>query len=380
MNMEQINMMMQLMMQQGQVSTSGAGKDSNGDSFQDMMSQKQDEVSSNKPTSNDKQTQSKPTQNDKVQQTEQTPQEEVPEVSDDVRQALVALLLQPYAVQDVAMQQPVQENVDVVSAMPTVDTVVTQTVQTVVAAETAAPVVQQETAQPVAVQVPQQTATVEQGQTAPEVVMPQENVQQQGMQNTATQTEQQSTGEATTGQKMVEVEQQPDDQPVVVTEQEQPLFRDVETVPVKVGDATPTVDVKAPDMEKQLADTIQANLNNVGDKVQIQLQPENLGHITIELVQHGGKMGLVIFADNAKTTSLLAQHAGNLGALLEDRTGQTVHVQVQQQEPEQQQYDGHNQQNRQQQEQQQSHSQQSKAEQDSFLGQLRLGLYQLDVV
>mgnify|MGYP000644867892 CR=1 FL=1 len=377
MNMEQINMMMQLM-QQSQVSGSGAGKDSNGDSFQDMMSQKQEAVSSNKTNSNNQQTQSKPTQNDKVQQTEQTPQENVPEVSDDVRQALAAMLLQPYVVQqDVAVQQPAQENVDMVSTMPTVDAVVTQTVQTAVAAETAAPVVQQEVAQPT-IQVPQQTANVEQGQTASEVVVPQENVQQQGMQNAATQTEQQPTGESTTGQKMVEVEQ-PDDQPVVVTQQEQPLFRDIETVPVKVGEATPTVDVNAPDMEKQLADTIQANLNNVGDKVQIQLQPENLGHITIELAQHGSKMGLMIYADNAKTTSLLAQHAGNLGALLEDRTGQNVHIQVQQQEPEQPQYDGHNQQNRQQQE-QQSHPQQSKAEQDSFLGQLRLGLYQLDAI
>lgn len=376
MNMEQINMMMQLMMQQGQMSTSGAGKDSNGDSFQDMMSQKQDEVSSNKPTSNDKQTQSKPTQNDKVQQTEQTPQEDVPEVSDDVRQALAALLLQPYVVQDVAVQQTAQENVDMVATMPTVDAAVAQTVQTAVAGETMAPAVQQEAAQPT-VQVPQQAAP-EQMQTAPEVTAPQEGVQQQGLQNASAQTGQQSTGEAATEQKMVEVDQ-PDDQSVVVTKQEQPLFRDVETVPVKVGDATPTVDVNAPDMEKQLADTIQAKLNTVGDKVQIQLQPENLGHITIELVQHGGKMGLVIFADNAKTTSLLAQHAGNLGALLEDRTGQTVHVQVQQQEPEQPQYDGHNQQNRQQQE-EQSHPKQSKAEQDSFLGQLRLGLYQLDAV
>lgn len=377
MNMEQINMMMQLMMQQGQVSGSNTGKDSNGDSFQDMMSQKQDAVSSNKPSSNDQQTQSKPAQNDKTQQTDQqTPQENVPEVSDDVRQAMAALLLQPYVVQDVAVQQTAQENVDMVATMPTVDAAVAQTVQTAVAGETMAPAVQQEAAQPT-VQVPQQAAP-EQMQTAPEVTAPQEGVQQQGLQNASAQTEQQSTGEAATEQKMVEVDQ-PDDQSVVVTKQEQPLFRDVETVPVKVGDATPTVDVNAPDMEKQLADTIQAKLNTVGDKVQIQLQPENLGHITIELVQHGGKMGLVIFADNAKTTSLLAQHAGNLGALLEDRTGQTVHVQVQQQEPEQPQYDGHNQQNRQQQE-EQSHPKQSKAEQDSFLGQLRLGLYQLDAV
>lgn len=377
MNMEQINMMMQLMMQQGQVSGSNTGKDSNGDSFQDMMSQKQDAVSSNKPSSNDQQTQSKPAQNDKTQQTDQqTSQENVPEVSDDVRQAMAALLLQPYVVQDVAVQQTAQENVDIVATMPTVDAAVAQTVQTAVAGETMAPAVQQEAAQPT-VQVPQQAAP-EQMQTTPEVTVPQEGVQQQGLQNASAQTGQQSTGEAATEQKMVEVDQ-PDDQPVVVTKQEQPLFRDVETVPVKVGDATPTVDVNAPDMEKQLADTIQAKLNTVGDKVQIQLQPENLGHITIELVQHGGKMGLVIFADNAKTTSLLSQHAGNLGALLEDRTGQTVHVQVQQQEPEQPQYDGHNQQNRQQQE-EQSHPKQSKAEQDSFLGQLRLGLYQLDAV
>lgn len=378
MNMEQINMMMQLMMQQGQVSGSDIGKDSNGDSFQDMMSQKQEAVPSNKTNSNNQQTQSKPTQNDKVQQTEQTPQENVPEVSDDVRQALAAMLLQPYVVQDVAVQQPAQENVDnmMVSAMPTVDVAVTQTVQTAVAAETMAPAVQQETAQP-AVQVPQQTAT-EQVQTAPEVVVPQEGVQQQGLQDAASHTEQQPTTDTAAGQKLVQANQQ-DDQPVVMTQQEQPLFHDVETVPVKVGEAAPTVDTSAPDMEKQLADTIKANLNTVGDKVQIQLQPENLGHITIELVQHGSKMGLVIYADNAKTTSLLAQHAGNLGALLEDRTGQTVQIQVQQQEQEQPQYDGHNQQNRQQQE-QQSHPQQSKAEQDSFLGQLRLGLYQLDTI
>lgn len=198
------------------------------------------------------------------------------------------------------------------------------------------------------------------------------------MQDAAAHTEQQPTTDTAVGQKLMEAAQQ-DDQPVVMTQQEQTLFRDVKTMPVKVGDATPTADVNAPDMEKQLADTIKANLSTVGDKVQIQLKPENLGHITIELIQNGSKLGLVIYAESSKTTSLLAQHMGNLGAILEDRTGQTVQIQVQQQEPEQPQYDGHNQQNRQQQE-RQSNPQQSKAEQDSFLGQLRLGLYQLDTI
>ena len=113
--------------------------------------------------------------------------------------------------------------------------------------------------------------------------------------------------------------------------------------------------------------------------MEVQLEPANLGRITIEMVQHDGKLGLVIYAESAKTTSLLAQHAGNLGALLEDRSGQVVQIQVQQQEQQPQpQYDGHNQQNQQQE--QEQHPQQSKAEQDSFLGQLRLGLTQLEAL
>ena len=375
MTTEQINMMMQLMMQQSQVSSSNAGKDSNGDSFQDLMSQKQGAVSDTKLGSDTQHTQSDPTNNDKVQQpTCENQQENVTDVSDDVRQVLAAMLLQPYAV-----QQMTQENVSTATAQTTVvDAIVPQAVQTTVAAETVMPVAQ-ETTTSTTVQVPQQAMQTAESQVTPEVIAPQESASQQSMQqNPSAHTEQQLAGENTSTPKMVEVNQS-DDQPVIVTQQEQPVFRDVKSVPVKVGDATPTVNVNAPDMEKQLADTIQANLNTVGDKVQIQLQPENLGHITIELMQHGSKLGLVIYADNAKTTSLLAQHVGNLGALLEDRTGQNVQIQVQQQEPEQPQYDGHNQQNRQQQE-QQPHSQQNKAEQDSFLGQLRLGLFQLNTV
>ena len=47
MNMEQINMMAQMVMQQGQLSGASSGKDSDS-SFQDMMNQKQD-VASRRP-------------------------------------------------------------------------------------------------------------------------------------------------------------------------------------------------------------------------------------------------------------------------------------------------------------------------------------------
>ena len=168
---------------------------------------------------------------------------------------------------------------------------------------------------------------------------------------------------------------------VAVAQAEQPVFQDVENIPVKVADAAQTVDTTSADMDARIADTVQAELKNTGDKVEIQLKPEHLGKITIELTQTAGGIGLLIHADNAKTTSLLAQHAGNLGALLEDRTGQHVQVQVPQQEQQQPQYDGHN---RQQQEQHQNQRAQeqsmSQDEQDSFLGQLRLGLYQMETV
>ena len=159
---------------------------------------------------------------------------------------------------------------------------------------------------------------------------------------------------------------------------EQPLFREIEATPIKVAENTHTVDTEAPDMDVQLADKVQATLKQVGDKVEIQLTPEHLGKITIELTQTASGIGLVVHAETAKTTSLLAQHAGNLGALLENRTGEQVQVQVPQQENQQQNYDGHN---RQQHEQQQNHAhneQMDKDEQDSFLGQLRLGLFQME--
>ena len=184
MTTEQINMMMQLMMQQSQVSSSNAGKDSNGDSFQDLISQKQDAVSDTKPSSDTQHTQSDPTNNDKVQQpTGENQQENVTDVSD----------LQPYAVQKMT-----QENVSAATAQTTVvDAIVPQAVQTTVAAETAMPVAQQTTTS-TTVQVPQQAMQTAESQVTPEVIAPQESASQQSMQqNPLAHTEQQFTGENT---------------------------------------------------------------------------------------------------------------------------------------------------------------------------------------
>ena len=301
------------------------------------------------------------------------------EVSDEVRQLLAAMIFQQYVPQENIEAQPVA--VETVAAVPMAEAAAQQaSVQELVATVQTTPeaAIPQTEVAGATVQTAQQVVPGQEQSAEPTAVLQQDNVQPQVVQEAQTQQnpQQQSTGEENTAMDTAGAKKT-EEPSVSVAQQEQPLFGEVETVPVKVGETTPKINTEAPDMEKQLADTIEANLKNAGDKEEVQLEPENLGRITIEMVQHEGKLGLVIYAESTKTTSLLAQHAGNLCALLEDRSGQIVQVQVQQQEQQPQpQYDGHNQQEQQQE--QQQHPQQSKAEQDSFLGQLRLGLTQLE--
>lgn len=379
MNMEQINMMAQMVMQQGQLSGASSGKDSDS-SFQDMMNQKQDVASSTqKEPSKQQSTNSEATQEEPVQQPGEAADTGASEVSDEVRQLLAAMIFQQYVPQENIEAQPVA--VETVAAVPMAEAAVQQaSAQELVATVQTTPeaAVPQTEVAGATVQTAQQVVPGQEQSAEPTAVLQQDNVQPQVVQEAQTQQnpQQQSTGEENTAMDTAGAKKT-EEPSVSVAQQEQPLFGEVETVPVKVGETTPKINTEAPDMEKQLADTIEANLKNAGDKVEVQLEPENLGRITIEMVQHEGKLGLVIYAESTKTTSLLAQHAGNLCALLEDRSGQIVQVQVQQQEQQPQpQYDGHNQQNQQQE--QQQHPQQSKAEQDSFLGQLRLGLTQLE--
>lgn len=378
MNMEQINMMAQMVMQQGQLSGASSGKDSDS-SFQDMMNQKQDVASSTqKEPSKQQSTNSEATQEEPVQQPGEAADTGASEVSDEVRQLLAAMIFQQYVPQENIEAQPVA--VETVAAVPMAEAAVQQaSAQELVATVQTTPeaAVPQTEVAGATVQTAQQVVPGQEQSAEPTAVLQQDNVQPQVVQEAQTQQnpQQQSTGEENTAMDTAGAKKT-EEPSVSVAQQEQPLFGEVETVPVKVGETTPKINTEAPDMEKQLADTIEANLKTAGDKVEVQLEPENLGRITIEMVQHEGKLGLVIYAESTKTTSLLAQHAGNLCALLEDRSGQIVQVQVQQQEQQQPpQYDGHNQQNQQQ---EQQHPQQSKAEQDSFLGQLRLGLTQLE--
>ncbi len=156
----------------------------------------------------------------------------------------------------------------------------------------------------------------------------------------------------------------------------QPLFRDVETVPVKVGE-TPAADTEQPDLDAQLAKQIGTTLENGAQQVKIQLTPESLGTLTIDLTRtQDGALQVVLHTTTEKAANLLSQHAENLGALLQSNSQNTVQVEVQRQEQNQQ-FQQQSQQQNQQHGQGQQHSRRQQSGED-FLQQLRLGLVTLD--
>lgn len=155
----------------------------------------------------------------------------------------------------------------------------------------------------------------------------------------------------------------------------QPLFREVQTVPVKVGE-TPMADTQSPELDAQLAKTVSAALKNGDKQVKIQLAPENLGTLTIDLTRtKDGALQVVLHTTTEKAADLLGRHAESLSAMLQSSAQGTVQVEVQRQEQTQQ-YQQFQQQSQHQQRQEQRRERRQSGE--DFLQQLRLGLVTLD--
>jgi flagellar hook-length control protein FliK len=113
--------------------------------------------------------------------------------------------------------------------------------------------------------------------------------------------------------------------------------------------------------------------------VELQLTPENLGRVQVEIVLgENGALRVAIHAENLNTQNLLRQDASSLQNVLGRNTQQEVIVDVPRQEEAQQQnlYDDRQEQQQQQERQQNSRSETRTSDQD-FLDQLRLGLISL---
>lgn len=161
---------------------------------------------------------------------------------------------------------------------------------------------------------------------------------------------------------------------------QEPVFHDVESAPVKVAENYKTLDTQAPDMDEKLAATIRQGMEDGTERIELRLNPANLGQVTIEMTRDSsGTLQVALHVTSGRAESLLNQHLDSLHAALQSYgQGQEVKVEVQrnQEAPQQQNQhqanpDGHNQnhqQHRQREQRQEEHS-------EDFLQKLRLGLF-----
>ena len=156
----------------------------------------------------------------------------------------------------------------------------------------------------------------------------------------------------------------------------QPVFRDIKAVPVKVGEvyqAEPTVENGVE--LKDLGDTLTQAIDRGENRLELQLQPAELGRIRVEMRwSDEGALHVILHAESTRTQSLLEKDMAGLQTLLGRETQQEVKVELprEQEAPRQSFDDGR--QNGGQQHHQQEERQSSRHSGQDFLHQLRLGL------
>ena len=111
---------------------------------------------------------------------------------------------------------------------------------------------------------------------------------------------------------------------------EQPVFRETQSVPVKVGERYETVDTQKPEMDNQLADVIRGAVQTGQERIEIHLAPQNLGSLVIEMTKDAnGALQVVLHASNARAAGVLNQHLDGLHTALQGYSQEEVHVEVQ---------------------------------------------------
>ncbi len=171
--------------------------------------------------------------------------------------------------------------------------------------------------------------------------------------------------------EMAQAKDETQDVSAQAQQQEAPLFREVENVPIQVGE-TKTAKMEQKPVADQLAKGIENAVRSGESKVELELEPHNLGRVKIEMVlQEDGTMRVLLHAEKPQTQLLLQRDAGDLQALLGRTTQQQVEVEAPHQQEQPFNYDGQNG-HEQQQQQQPRRNREENAE--DFLHQLRLGL------
>lgn len=169
-----------------------------------------------------------------------------------------------------------------------------------------------------------------------------------------------------------------------MTEGETQVFEHVEAAPIKVSETARTTETsetaQTETVESQIVEKVTQAVSNGETKVELQLNPEHLGKVTIEMTQKAdGTLHIAVHAENSQTRSLLERDAAGLQNLLGRTAQQEVRVEVYQpQESERDNFYQQQQQHQQQEQQEKQEQQRRRNEPVDFLNQLRLGLVAQD--
>lgn len=351
-----------------------AGTDG-GQEFEDMLVQQSKAQQENSRPQKKTETKKAP---EKAEQ-KNTQEDEAPEEGNELAAALVT-------------SQPVMPIIPFDAAQVTVAEDGTVVLEPAVVEE----VVTVETAAPAAVEaMPEAAPQEELPQQAAETVEVKETVQQQ--QQAPRQDEEPKAEVRTEETGVQEAEKpetsvrrvQPDSKPkdneleADVEQQSQPLFRDVKAAPVKVADVHSEVDVEEPQAPQQIAGNVIRALEQGQDVVRIQLNPANLGSVTIELSRSAaGELTIVMNPETVRAANVLTQHSSSLMAVLMDNGEASVNITVNMPENTENagmmmNPDGHNSQNPEDEDDEKRKKRQPRTEgvnAADFLSQLRLGL------
>lgn len=363
-----MDMMMQLLLQAGAAAqtaqarpaaeTAGGGTENEGSSFQTMLEEKQQAAEPLAPAHPQKQP---------------APEEAPADVS---LAELAAMLLagQPAAVSVVPLSEAGEgQN----AAVTVLDLTALQAAVPAAAAQPPAEGALSQAAESSWTAIPQtqtpQSAQASEGQARPAASAPDMPVQTAGKEAPQGGGEQHQTETGTGGARQEDL---PEITRSVSSGEGQPVFQQVEHMPVKVGEA-PQLDTTAADFDAQAAKTIAEAFRQGQQTVELKLSPENLGSVTVSLSKGtDGALHVVLTAESEHTLRLLTEHTGQLGLLLQSSSQGEVRVEVSHPQESQQPWQQPDSNGERQQGGYGRHPEQNRQQDDgeSFLQQLRLGL------
>ncbi len=158
-------------------------------------------------------------------------------------------------------------------------------------------------------------------------------------------------------------------------------IRTSEQVQEAVTQRTETIPLKTTpeQLPQDLGKTLASRTLEAGRTLTVELEPANLGKLTIRLVYEGDRASLSIMASNPRTLDMLSQKASEIAAILEEKTGQETIIYTQPAQQGSEQYDEQQNQNRSkeqgepEEQKNQGHGEDTH-QAESFAQQLRLGL------